>query len=211
MRPKVRNYIARITLSLFLCFPLQSVFSASRSNVWVHYKIKRGDNLTSIAKKYSVSLSAIMSWNKISQKNKIYIGQRIKIRQYIKSAKHKRKVPNKLLKSPIANLRIIKPYRAYGYAKHHGIVCKVSPKKAIQSSAKGSIVKIGYLRGYGDYILIDHGFGWHTLYSNIKERYVRLGQKVNAGDKIGTVMGQKLFFLISYRGKPVNPVKYLDR
>ena len=45
----------------------------------VTHTIKKGENLNSIGKKYGVSVSDIKRWNKISNANKIYAGQRLKI------------------------------------------------------------------------------------------------------------------------------------
>ncbi|WP_242109189.1 M23 family metallopeptidase [Luteimonas aquatica] len=41
--------------------------------------------------------------------------------------------------------------------------------------------------GYGNYIVIDHGGGWQTLYAHLNSRSVSAGQSVRIGQKIGTV------------------------
>ncbi|WP_226467778.1 M23 family metallopeptidase [Luteimonas panaciterrae] len=41
--------------------------------------------------------------------------------------------------------------------------------------------------GYGNYIVIDHGGGWETLYAHLNSRSVSAGQSVKIGQKIGTV------------------------
>lgn len=45
------------------------------------YIVKAGDTLTSIAKKYNVTVDNIVSWNNIKNKNKIYVGQQLKIKK----------------------------------------------------------------------------------------------------------------------------------
>ncbi|MBU1612540.1 MAG: LysM peptidoglycan-binding domain-containing protein [Proteobacteria bacterium] len=45
----------------------------------VRYRVRRGDNLTKIAKQFSVSVSSIRKWNKMGEKSRIYAGQYLKI------------------------------------------------------------------------------------------------------------------------------------
>ncbi len=69
--------------------------------------------------------------------------------------------------------------------------------------------------GYGNYIVIDHGGGYTTLYGHLKNTLVRVGQTVNAGDKIatcgstGTSTGPHLHFEIRINGSTVDPAKYI--
>ena len=69
--------------------------------------------------------------------------------------------------------------------------------------------------GYGNYIVIDHGDGYASLYAHLKETLVSVGQQVNAGEKIalcgstGTSTGPHLHFEIIYNGKTVDPAKFI--
>ena len=45
----------------------------------VRYKVRRGDNLTSIARKFGVTVSDLLRWNSLSSRSTIYAGQRIKV------------------------------------------------------------------------------------------------------------------------------------
>jgi membrane-bound lytic murein transglycosylase D len=47
-------------------------------NVWIYHRIRRGENLYSIAGKYGVDIASIKDWNNLSG-NKIYVGKRLKI------------------------------------------------------------------------------------------------------------------------------------
>ena len=65
--------------------------------------------------------------------------------------------------------------------------------------------------GYGRSILIDHGFGYHTLYGHMSEYNVKKGQAVKRGSVIGyvgnsgTSTGPHVHYEVHKNGKPVNP------
>lgn len=69
--------------------------------------------------------------------------------------------------------------------------------------------------GYGNYILIDHGNGYSTLYGHLDSVLVQSGQKVNRGQLIGNVgqtggvTGPHLHFEIRYQGTPQDPLKWI--
>jgi murein DD-endopeptidase MepM/ murein hydrolase activator NlpD len=71
---------------------------------------------------------------------------------------------------------------------HAGIDFTARVGTHIYSTGNGKIISAEYNRGgYGMCILIDHGFGYHTLYAHLSKFYVRIGQKVSRGELIGAV------------------------
>lgn len=70
--------------------------------------------------------------------------------------------------------------------------------------------------GYGNVIVIDHGFGYKTRYAHLKEIKVTAGQVVIRGDRIGTLgnsglsTGPHLHYEVLYRGEHVNPWNFLN-
>jgi murein DD-endopeptidase MepM/ murein hydrolase activator NlpD len=70
--------------------------------------------------------------------------------------------------------------------------------------------------GYGNVVIIDHGFGYKTRYAHLKEIKVTAGQVVIRGDKIGTLgssglsTGPHLHYEVIYRGTQINPWNYLN-
>ncbi|MBR6423747.1 MAG: M23 family metallopeptidase [Bacteroidales bacterium] len=70
--------------------------------------------------------------------------------------------------------------------------------------------------GYGNVVIIDHGFGYKTRYAHLKEIKVTEGQVVIRGDRIGTLgssglsTGPHLHYEVIYRGVQINPWNYLN-
>ncbi len=68
--------------------------------------------------------------------------------------------------------------------------------------------------GYGIVTIIDHGYGFLTLYAHMHSTTVRPGQKVTRGQQIGTVgstgmsTGSHLHYEVIQNGRPVDPVYY---
>ncbi len=69
-------------------------------------------------------------------------------------------------------------------------------------------------RGYGNNIIINHGYGYETLYGHMSRFSVRQGQKVNRGDLIGysgnsgSSTGPHLHYEVRKGGTPLNPVNF---
>ncbi|HPI82688.1 MAG TPA: M23 family metallopeptidase [Candidatus Paceibacterota bacterium] len=69
--------------------------------------------------------------------------------------------------------------------------------------------------GYGNLIIIDHGYGYKTLYAHMDKFSVKVGQEVKRGQTIGSVgntglsTGPHLHYEVIKDGRKVNPVYYL--
>ncbi|MGI5854030.1 MAG: M23 family metallopeptidase [Bacillota bacterium] len=76
-------------------------------------------------------------------------------------------------------------------------------------------MQAGWNGGYGLSIVVDHGGGLKTRYAHLSKIYVKVGQKVKTGEKIGAVgstgnsTGPHLHFEVIKNGKTVNPLNYL--
>jgi murein DD-endopeptidase MepM/ murein hydrolase activator NlpD len=70
------------------------------------------------------------------------------------------------------------------------------------------------MAGYGNQIIIDHGFGYKTMYAHLQEFKVRKGERVNRGQIIGTVgntgksTSPHLHYEVWKNNTPVNPINY---
>lgn len=78
----------------------------------------------------------------------------------------------------------------------------------------GTVSKSYYSSSYGNYIVINHGGGLMTAYAHLNSRLVQVGDKVSAGQKIGTVgstgasTGNHLHYEVYVNGSTVNPLSY---
>jgi len=70
------------------------------------------------------------------------------------------------------------------------------------------------MRGYGRYVVVDHGYGYKTLYAHMSKVLVRPGTKVKRGDLLGLVgctgkcVGPHLHYEVRKEGNPINPVNF---
>lgn len=70
-------------------------------------------------------------------------------------------------------------------------------------------------KGYGRVIIINHGFGYKTLYGHLSKIYVKVGQKVNRWDVIGLsgatgrATGPHLHYEVWHNGRPENPEEFI--
>jgi len=98
---------------------------------------------------------------------------------------------------------------------HAGIDFTAPRGTPIQSTGNGKIVRVENRKsGYGKNVIIDHGYGYKTLYAHMKRIDVKVGQKVTKGQEIGTVgstgtsTAPHLHYEVIYKGKKVNPIHY---
>ncbi len=84
---------------------------------------------------------------------------------------------------------------------------KNSPVKAI---SKGRVSYADVFMGQGLMVIIEHGDGYHTVYSRLGKLQVSAGQMVNTGDVIG-LSGEILHFELRIGGKAVDPLEWLEK
>lgn len=85
----------------------------------------------------------------------------------------------------------------------------------IYATGNGTVSKVELNgRGYGHNVIINHGYGYQTLYGHMSKMVVKPGQKIKRGDVIGYVgstgssTGPHLHYEVLKNGQPVNPVNY---
>ncbi|MBI4657185.1 MAG: M23 family metallopeptidase [Elusimicrobia bacterium] len=98
---------------------------------------------------------------------------------------------------------------------HSGIDIANEPGAPILSSADGVVRYSGWSSGYGIAVLVDHGFGYSTLYAHLSQPLVKEGDKVKRGQIIGrmgstgTSTGTHLHYEVWDNGVPKNPIKFI--
>jgi murein DD-endopeptidase MepM/ murein hydrolase activator NlpD len=98
---------------------------------------------------------------------------------------------------------------------HEGIDIGAAYGTPIHAAASGTIIYAGWLGGYGNLVVIDHGGGLATAYGHQSAIAVGSGQQVTQGQTIGYVgctghcFGPHLHFEVRVNGAAVDPLGYL--
>lgn len=98
---------------------------------------------------------------------------------------------------------------------HEGIDFTAPIGTEIYSTGNGTVARVEYNgRGYGNNVIIDHGFGYQTLYGHMSRFNVRPGQRVRRGDLIGFVgntgasTGPHVHYEVIRGGKKIDPINF---
>ncbi len=98
---------------------------------------------------------------------------------------------------------------------HKGIDFTAPRGTAIQATGNGVVSRVQKRKiGYGNNVIIDHGFGYTTMYAHMKEIHVSKGDKVTKGQQIGTIgstgtsTAPHLHYEVRINDRPVNPIDY---
>ncbi len=100
---------------------------------------------------------------------------------------------------------------------HTGIDISARKGTRVKAAESGEILYSGWLRGYGQIIIIDHGHDLTTVYAHLDSIAVDEGMGVKKGQDIGTVgstgvaTGPHLHFEVRFNGEARDPLKYLSR
>ncbi|SHH63937.1 Murein DD-endopeptidase MepM and murein hydrolase activator NlpD, contain LysM domain [Sporobacter termitidis DSM 10068] len=100
------------------------------------------------------------------------------------------------------------------YRTHTGVDIGAKYGASIEASDSGTVIIAKYSSSYGNYVVIDHGNGYTTLYAHMSQILVKSGAKVQQGAVIGKVgatgdaTGPHLHFEISQNGSRINPLQF---
>lgn len=106
------------------------------------------------------------------------------------------------------------PIKGYS-TMHEGVDLAARTGSLVRAAADGAISYAGYRGGYGLTIIIDHGYGYRTLYAHNSKLLVRVGQSVKKGQAIarsgssGSSTGPHLHFEVWANGRKVNPLPFM--
>ena len=125
---------------------------------------------------------------------------------------------------PVSNKNLSRMASGYGYRihpiyktrkMHSGMDFSAKTGTEIYATGDGKISKVRKSRrGYGNHVVIEHGYGYKTLYAHMSKYIVRKGQKVKRGEVIGyvgstgTSVAPHLHYEVHKDGKKINPVNF---
>lgn len=99
---------------------------------------------------------------------------------------------------------------------HTGLDIDGEKGEPVRASAAGEVLYTGWLRGYGQVVIVDHGGNLTTVYAHLSGIDTTENAKVKTGDKIGRVgstgvaTGNHLHFEVRVDGNTTDPMKYLQ-
>jgi murein DD-endopeptidase MepM/ murein hydrolase activator NlpD len=178
-----------------------------------HHRVRFGETLWQISRRYNVPPEKIMRANHITARNYLVVGQMLLIpepseRKLIYPLPRRVQVtsPFGLRIHPITGRREL----------HKGVDLAAKMRTPVRAAAAGLVRFAGRMRGYGLVVMIEHGDGLSTLYAHLSAISVMAGRRVKAGEGIGYTgnsglsTGPHLHFEVRVKDEPVDPEKFIE-
>lgn len=102
-----------------------------------------------------------------------------------------------------------------GVRMHKGIDIAAPYGSLVEAPSDGVVIFAGYKGGYGQSVIIDHGYGVSTLYGHASQLFVTEGAQIKRGMKIASVgstgasTGPHLHYEVHVDGIPTDPMKHI--
>ena len=187
------------------------------------YTVKKGDSLESIVKKYNVKLATILDVNELNT-DVLSAGQQLFIPGAAMDSKALKEAMGELFIMPLKSKfrwsssygKRIDPIAGVS-SFHTGTDMACPTGTPIYAAMSGTIATAGVSRVYGNYVIIEHGNGYQTLYAHMSKIIATKGQWVSQGTKIGLVgstgysTGPHLHFTVYKNGKMIDPMTILKK
>jgi septal ring factor EnvC (AmiA/AmiB activator) len=109
--------------------------------------------------------------------------------------------------------RVINP-RFNTVTVQKGVDIRAAAGTPVKAVAEGTVAYAGWLRGYGNLLIVDHGGGYHTLVAHLSEVGPQVGAHVTGGEVVGEVgdtgslKGAYLYFELRRGGQAVDPATW---
>src|SRR5262249_16078398 len=98
-----------------------------------------------------------------------------------------------------------------------GIEIEAPEGAPVHAVYPGSVLYRGWLKGYGNLVILDHGQGYYTLYAHAAEVLADEGERVKPGQTIarvgetGSAEGPRVYFEVRYQGRAEDPQLWLRK
>lgn len=196
----------------------------------VLHTVKSGDTVLAVANKYDADAKELVEFNGLSDSSKLSIGQKLIVPDgYIAPAStptisNQRRIaetPSSDGPTPAPSAssgsgfvwptttKHISQYFRWG---HTGIDIDNRSRPPVYAASGGTVEFTGWLGGYGNLVIVNHGGGMQTYYAHNDKFYVSKGQTVTKGQAIaqmgstGRSTGPHVHFEVRRNGAPINPL-----
>jgi len=191
----------------------------------VYHTVAEGDSLDGIAEQYKVQSEDITGYegNHMEDSDTIAVGQKLIVPGGSKPYKIRHVVawsgpiPENAKRGTGLFGYPMSGWISQRYHEYHRALDIAGPEgRLITAADSGYVAVVGRSdRGYGRYVLIDHGNGFQTLYAHFGVIFVKVGQSVGKGQTIGLCgstgksTGPHVHFEVILNGVKRNPSIYL--
>jgi murein DD-endopeptidase MepM/ murein hydrolase activator NlpD len=116
---------------------------------------------------------------------------------------------------PAKGYRFTSPYGMRWGKLHGGVDLAVPEGTAVNAVHAGVVTRAGWYGGYGNVVIISHGNGIESVYGHNSQIRVKVGQRVQAGDRIadagstGHSYGSHIHLEVHVDGVPQDPIPWL--
>lgn len=185
------------------------------------YTVKKGDSIDSLCKKNNIKLETLLDVNELIS-DVLTPGQQLFLPGVALDSKTLKTAMGDRFIMPIqSKFRWSSPYGnridpiAGVKSFHTGTDMACPTGTPIVAAMSGKVSTTGVNRVYGNYVIIDHGNGYQTLYAHMSKIIASKGQWVSQGTRIGLVgstgysTGPHLHFTVYKNGKMVDPMSVL--
>lgn len=106
--------------------------------------------------------------------------------------------------------------RERGGVKWNGLFIRAADGDEVKAIAGGRVVFAEWIRGFGNFIILDHGDNYMSLYGHNDALVKRVGENVKSGDTIAVVGNSGgnsqsgLYFELRHKGKPFDPLTWIN-
>jgi len=195
----------------------------------ISHQIKKGDTLEKVAQRYGVNIDVIIEYNQLADASAIEIDQILIIpdgemptppkpkiqppstRYALFDVPDSAAISGTKLQWPTTSRKISQYYKW----RHLAIDIAGDYTSPIYVAETGRVESVGWGRGYGNRIIVNHGNGMKTLYAHASKMFVASGDSVQRGQTIGMIgctgwcTGPHVHFEVIINGKKTNPLNYL--
>jgi len=185
----------------------------------ITYRVKPGDSLYLIAKKFGTTVSRLRQLNRLGRKSVIHPGQKLKVEK--KEIVYRERI----IKSNVSfgfewpvKGKVVKGFVNNAKERHLGIEIETDCLTPVRSAEDGRVMfadKI--IKSYGNTVIVRHSNKFSTTYGHLEKMAVKSGKIVRKGEIIGYTgkIDDKgkcgVYFEIRKDGKPLDPLVFLEK
>jgi len=206
-----------------------------------YHEVKSGDTLYSISRQYNMQVNQLIEINNLKEPYSVKVGEKIRVAKLNKEEAPKQQIEEKKIArveekqdEPSQGFveRTLDHLNHFSWPVKGQVISKFGPKSgglyndginiaakegdSVKAAEDGTVAYVGNeLKGYGNLIIVKHSGGWITAYAHLKDSLVKRSQKVDKGQRIGTVgasgnvTSPQLYFGLRKGRDAINPENYL--